>query len=158
MSWPRLEYALRGVKLSQAKSQENKPKEKKASSDDGHNGQTERFLEEEKDHDSIMLWAASCMFYGFLRLGEITVSSMAEFDSEGHLCEGDVALDCLEDPAVVRVHIKALKTDQFRQGVFVFIGKTDNNRCPVTAIVAYLAVRGRSAGPFFRWKSGSPLS
>ena len=97
-------------------------------------------------------------FYGFLRSGEITVPSMAEFDPEGHLCEGDVALDSLEDPAVVRVHIKASKTDPFCQGVFVFIGKTDNTRCPVTAIVAYLAVRGRSSGPFFRWKSGSLLS
>lgn len=114
---------------------------------------------EDKSYDSIMLWAASCMcFYGFLRSGEITVASMAEFDPEGHLGEGDVALDKLEDPAVVRVHIKASKTDPFRQGVFVFIGKTDNCRCPVAAIAAYLAVRGRSTGPFFRWKSGSPLS
>ena len=45
-----------------------------------------------------------------------------------------------------------------RLGVFVFIGKTDNNRCPVAAIAAYLAVRGRANGPFFRWTSGLPLS
>ena len=86
------------------------------------------------------------------------MASMAEFDPEGHLCEGDVALDDLESPAVVWVHIKASKTDPFRLGVFVFIGKTDNNRCPVAAIAAYLAVRGRADSPFFRWTSGLPLS
>ena len=97
-------------------------------------------------------------FYSFLRSGEITVASMAEFDPEGHLCESDVALDRLKNPEVVRVHIKASKTDPFRQGVFVFIGKTDNNRCPVAAITAYLAIRGRENGPFFKWNSGSLLS
>ena len=66
-------------------------------------------------YDAIMLWAASCMcFYGFLRSKEITVASVAEFDPEGHLCEGDVALDKLKNPAVVRVHIEASKIDPFR--------------------------------------------
>ena len=37
-------------------------------------------------------------FYGFLRSGEITAVSMTEVHPEGHLCEGDVALDDLEDP------------------------------------------------------------
>ena len=97
-------------------------------------------------------------FYGFLCSGEITVTSLADFDPEGHLCEEDVALDSQKNPSVVRVHIKASKTDPFRQGVFVFIGKTDNKWCPVAAIVTYLAVRGRANGPFFRWRSGSPLS
>ena len=39
------------------------------------------------------------------------MASMTEVDPEGHLCKGDVALDDLEDPALVRVYIKALKTD-----------------------------------------------
>lgn len=158
-SWPVLEYALRGVKLRQAKSRETRPQKRLPVTMDIMDKLRDFWSKEDKSYDSIMLWAASCMcFYGFLRSGEITVASMAEFDPEGHLGEGDVALDKLEDPAVVRVHIKASKTDPFRQGVFVFIGKTDNCRCPVAAIAAYLAVRGRSTGPFFRWKSGSPLS
>ena len=157
-SWPRLEYALRGVKLRQVKSRDTKQKKRLPVTMDIMD-KLQDYWRQEKGYDSIMLWAACCMcFYGFLRSGEITVPSMAEFDSEGHLAEGDVALDGLEDPAVVRVHIKASKTDPFRQGVFVFIGRTENNRCPVTAIVAYLVVRGRSTGPFFRWKSGLPLS
>ncbi len=43
------------------------------------------------------------------------------------------------------------------KGWSVFIGKTENDRCPVSAITAYLAVRGRTNGPFFKWKSGLPL-
>lgn len=156
---PLLEYALRGVKLRQAKSRETKPKKRLPMTMDIMDKLRNFWSKEDKSYDSIMLWAASCMcFYGFLRSGEVTVASMAEFDPEGHLCEGDVALDDLENPAVVRVHIKASKTDPFRLGVFVFIGKTDNNRCPVAAIAAYLAVRGRADGPFFRWTSGLPLS
>ena len=97
-------------------------------------------------------------FYSFLRSGEATVPSMREYDKEGHLSEGDVALDSRSNPSVVRVHIKALKTDPFRQGVFIYLGKTGNDLCPVAAITAYLAIRSRTPGPFFRFQSGTPLS
>ena len=106
-----------------------------------------------------MLWAACCTcFYGFLRSGEVTVSSSEEYDPEYHLSEGDVALDSQSVPSVVRVHIKASKTDPFRQGVYIYVGKTGNDLCPVAAVTAYLAVRGRAPGPFFHFATGSPLS
>ena len=79
-----------------------------------------------------MLWAACCLcFFGFLRSGEVTVPSLKEYDSEGHLSVGDVALDSQRDPSVVRVHIKQSKTDPFRRGVFIYLGKTENDLCPV---------------------------
>ena len=53
-------------------------------------------------------------------------------------------------PAVVQVRIKASKTDPFRKGVTVYLGRTDNDLCPVNMVV-----RGRSAG---RFTSGSVLS
>ena len=84
--------------------------------------------------------------------------SMKEYDPEGHLSEGDVALDSQKNPTVVRVHVKASKTDPFRQGVYVFLGRTGNELCPVEAVAAYLVVRGRRPGPFFHFKSGLPLS
>ena len=106
-----------------------------------------------------MLWAACCTcFYGFLRSGEVTVSSMDEYDPEADLSEGDVSLDDLVNPTVVRVHIKASKTDPFRQDVYVSLGATRNDLCPVAAVSAYLAVRGRDPGPFFRFASGSALT
>lgn len=51
------------------------------------------------------------------------MASTAKFDPEGLLCEGDVALDDLQNLAVVQVHIKASKTDPFRLAVFVLSAK-----------------------------------
>jgi len=59
---------------------------------------------------------------------------------------------------VVQVRIKTSKTDPFRKGVIAYLSRTNNNLCPVGAVAAYLAVRGRSAGPFFKLSSGLPLS
>ena len=110
---------------------------------------------EKHNVDHIMLWAACCTcFFGFLQSDEVTVPSLREYDSEWHLSEGDVTLDDPAAPSVVRVHIKSSKTDPFRKGVFVFLGRTDNDLCPVAAVAAYLVVRGRAAGPFFSFSSG----
>ena len=54
--------------------------------------------------------------------------------------------------------IKKSKTDQGRKGVKVFIGKTSDDLCPVTALLSYLASRGADPGALFRWESGIPLS
>lgn len=40
----------------------------------------------------------------------------------------------------------------------VFLGKTNNELCPVTALTTYLAVRGGSPGPFFRFRDERPLT
>ena len=83
------------------------------------------------DHDAIMLLAACCTcFFGFLRSGEITVSSMKEYDPEAHLSEGDVSVDSIVDPTEVQVRIKQSKTDN---GVMVYLGKTGKTLCPVAA-------------------------
>ena len=83
---------------------------------------------------------------------------MREYDPDGHLSEGDVSLDSQSEPSVIRIHIKASKTDPFRKGVYVYLGKTGNELCPVMAMAAYMAVRGRLSGPFFHFVSGTPLS
>ena len=61
----------------------------------------------------------------------------------------DVQVDSREHPSVVRVRIKASKTDPFRRGVLLYLGRTDNLLCPVAAITAYIASRGSDPGPFF---------
>ena len=40
----------------------------------------------------------------------------------------------------------------------IHLGRTDNELCPVSAIAAYMVVRGREEGPFFHLASGAPLS
>ena len=70
----------------------------------------------------------------------------------------DVAVDNLLDPKVIRVHLKASKSDPFRKGVDVFVGITNHTLCPVSAILVYLAARGSNPGPFFRFEDGRPLT
>ena len=52
----------------------------------------------------------------------------------------------------MRVKIKASKTDTFRQGVDLVIGKTDNKLCPIAAMLAYLAKRGNAKGMLFHYE------
>lgn len=158
-SWPRLECALKGLKLRQAKKASTRPRPRLPVTPAILRSMRKFWEEDRHSRDNIMLWAACCMcFFGFLRSGEVTVPSLKEYDAEGHLSEGDVSLDSLSNPTVVQVLIKASKTDPFRKGVTLYLGKTGNDLCPVAAVAAYLAVRGRSPGPFFRFTSGVPLS
>ena len=74
-----------------------------------------------------MLWAAVCLcFFGFLRAGEITVPSDSSYDAGAHVNADHIvvhiAVDSKSHPQVMRVRIKASKTDPFRQGVDVFLG------------------------------------
>ena len=61
-------------------------------------------------------------------------------------------------PQFLEVHIKASKTDPFRQGVRVFLGKSKADVCPVAAILAYMVMRGAQPGPFFIFVDGRPLT
>ncbi len=103
-----------------------------------------------------MLWVAICTcFFGFLRLGEITIPSESAFS---HLCFNDVSVDNIADPQVVNVQLKASKTDPFRQGVEIVLGRTNNLLCPVTALLSYLALRGNRQGFLFLFADGRFVS
>ena len=80
-------------------------------------------------------------FYGFLRSREITVPSRTSYNPGAHLSQGDVAIDDPGKTNMVQIKIKASKTDPFRHGVMVYVGKTGNGLRPVVAITAYLAIR-----------------
>ena len=109
--------------------------------------------------DACMLWAASCMcFFGFLRAGEIVVPSDVSFDPAVHLAYGDVRVDNQSSPSCLEVHLKSSKTDPFRQGVSVYLGRTSLDLCPVAAILAYMVERGSASGVFFRFRDGRPLT
>ena len=111
------------------------------------------------DFDIIMLWAACCMaFAGFFRLGEITVPSASGYDPQQHLSFGDVSVDSRLAPQLLCVHLRRSKTDQFGRGADIYLGRTDDELCPVAAVLAYLAVRGDGAGPLFRRTDGLPLT
>ena len=109
--------------------------------------------------DHVMLWAASCVgFFGFLRSGELTVPESDEFDPKQHLMFTDLAIDDAANPRVISMRIKQSKTDPFRQGVTIYLGRTGLALCPVAALLAYLVLRGKGDGPLFRFKNGQPLT
>ena len=102
-----------------------------------------------------MLWAACCLgFFGFLRSGEFTVPEDGEFDPGKHLSFSDLAVDSLSTPKVLSVCIKQSKTDPFRLGVTIFVGKIDAFLCPVSA---YLVLSGPWEGLLFRFQNDLPL-
>ena len=159
LPWPKLEYVLKGIKRSQsirapAAGRERLPitpailKKIKAY----WSGQT-------PSPDLSMLWAAFLLgFFGFLRSGEFTVPDDSSFDPQCHLTPQDVAVDCHHHPSMVRVVLKQSKTDPFRLGVPIFLGRSNSELCPVAAILGYLVVRGFDNGPLFQFADGRPLT
>jgi len=56
------------------------------------------------------------------------------------------------------VRIKQSKTDPFRVGMDVIIGRTGGKLCSVAAVLNYLAKRGPGSGPLFCFEDGRPLT
>ena len=153
----RLHYTLKGVKREEARRGSdgrvrlpitpNILRQIKATWESGNS----------QDPDIVMLWAASCLeFFGFLQAGEMTVPNDSGYDPEVHLNRSDIAVDDQRSPTVLRVMIKKSKTDPFRRGIDLFLGKTFTNLCPVSAMLNYLIVRGTAEGPLFKFKDESP--
>lgn len=111
------------------------------------------------DYNNIMLWAAcSLAFFGFLRCSEFTVPSQGEYCPATHLSLQDIVVDSRESPTMIQVMIKQSKTDPFRQGCRLCLGKTGKGVCPISAILPYLAIRGARYGPLFLTAEGTYLT
>ena len=157
-AWPQLDQVMRGVKRVEAekgiKKRERLPispsiltQLKQAWSPSGHT------------HDTKMVWAACTLcFFAFLRAGEMTVPDNQAFDESVHLCVKDIAVDDSNNPSMVQIRVKQSKTDPFRRGVDLFVGRTGAALCSVAAMLDYLSVRGMSSGPLFRFEDGRPLT
>ncbi len=153
--WHRLEYVLKGIKRDQAeKGIKSKPRLPMTPTILRKLKQVWNVSSE--DHDTKMIWAACCLgFFGFLRCGEMTVPS---YDPSCHLSYRDLAVDHQDKPNTIKIRIKASKTDPFRKGVDIFLGRTGTDLCPVTALLNYLCARGSSQGPLFVFADGKLLS
>ena len=114
---------------------------------------------EAQNQDNIMLWAAACLcYFGFLRAGELSVSTESSYDEGVHLNVADISFDKYPNPSTMRVKIKASKTDPFRQGIHIFMARTYKKLCPIEAMVPYLACRGQSPGMLFKFQDGRLLT
>ena len=91
-------------------------------------------------------------------MGEVTCSTSDGRSSEHCVSVADIAVDSTQEPSVIKIHLRSSKTDQFRQGVDIFLGRTGQDLCPVSALLAYLAVRGSAPGPLFRLRDGRYLT
>ena len=155
-AWPRLEYVLKGVKRAQA---EVRSRPRLPITPLILSKLRSVWVGQPLMKDGPMLWAASPLgFFGFLRAGEFTVPSNSAFDSSCHLSLADISIDSYQNPSVMCVTIKKSKTDPFRHGVQLFIGRNHSVLCPVGAMLSYLVHRGNSEGPLFKFESGAPLS
>lgn len=154
---PRLELVLKGIKKEKAR---DAPPASRLPVTIEIMKSIKAVLESNAAHyDNVLLWAACCLaFFGFLRCGEFTVPSQAEYDPDTHLSLADIALDNKVNPGVIQVTIKQSKTDPFRQGVDLYLGRTGKDICPIQAIVPYLIKRGAQPGPLFVFTDGSYLT
>ena len=108
-----------------------------------------------RETDYKMLWAACCVgFFGFLRAGEFTTKP----GEPPTLSPQDVAVDDRGHPTLIRIHLKSSKTDPFRHGVDIYLGRTGKDLCPVGALLAFMAVRPARQGPLFVYTDGTPLT
>ena len=90
--------------------------------------------------DTMILWATcTTAFFSFFRLGEITVPSQSSLDPKNHMCLADMAIDSRESPSLIRLQLK----------VSIYL---------VLALTSYLAIRGETPGPLFRFSDSSPLT
>lgn len=106
-----------------------------------------------------MLWAACCTgFFGFMRCGEFLLPDSTTFDASPHLAVADVAVDSHQIPTMVAIRIKMSKTDQFKEGTTIYLGKTSTEICPVTAILHYLSIRPDGQGPLFVSSDLKPIT
>ena len=90
------------------------------------------------------------------RAGELTVN--CTFDPSIHLTIQDLQVDAEVNPSSLQVRIKSSKTDPFHQGCFIYLGRGQASLCLISAILAYLHLRGPSSGPFFINTHGQPLT
>ena len=79
---------------------------------------------ESEHYDAAMLWAACCMgFFGFMRAGEFTCQSWQAF-SPTMLTPQDIYIDSHNNPTIVTVHLRRSKTDPFRAGISIHLGRS----------------------------------
>jgi hypothetical protein len=97
-------------------------------------------------------------FLWFLRISEMTVPAQLGYDPSVHLSPADISFDHASNPTIMFITIKQSKTDPFRNGVTLVLGRTWGPLCPVAGMAAYLKQRGLGRGPLFRFANNQYLT
>ena len=80
--------------------------------------------------------------------------SESAYDPGAHLTYSDVSIDDPGHPSLMKLRLKASKTDPFQKVVDIVMGRTYNELCPNEAILAFLALRGSKQGFLFTFADG----
>ena len=154
---PRLQQVLKGIQKTQSASQPPRVRLPITLSILQHIKHL--LLQKPPSYDNTLIWAACCLaFFGFLRVSEFTVPAQSQYDHTTHLSISDISIDNKDCPQLLRIRIKQSKTDPFRQGVDIYLGRTGEVLCPVRGILPYLAQRGNRPGPLFVYQDGRMLT
>lgn len=106
-------------------------------------------------HDRLMYWATCTLaFFGLLRVSEYACPRIRAYDQRLNLMYSDIMMNT----QFMAIFIKGSKTDPFRQGCRITVGRTNNYLCPVSAMNIYLRYRGVLNGPLFIFSDGSFLT
>ena len=160
-SMPRLNQVLRGIKICQSRTSAVRRQPRLPITPDALLKIKATWERQGIDTDKIMLWAAfTVAFFGFLRSGELCVGVDGVFDPARDLTAQDVQIDSVNNPQLLKIRLKQSKTYPFRVAADVFMSRTHNKLCPVSALLAWLIRRGNGnqTGPLFHFQSGAPLT
>ena len=107
--------------------------------------------------DKLILWSAFTLaFYSFLWSSEFTSPSASQFNPLVHLSTTDVSLT---STGCLTLHLKASKTDPYRQGCSLLIAPSHHSVCAVRALRKYLALRPTGGtSPLYVFQSGNYLT
>ena len=154
-AYARLYRVLRGIKRSQGSRFKKPPRIPITPTLPTHLGQN-LWNSSIIFHDKIMLWAAMLTaFHGFLRVSEYTSSHVRSYDPEVTLCFEDLSF---MNQFTARIHIKASKTDPFRQGTYIYLYRNGTHLCPVQALTHLATSHPSKSGPLFAWHDGRHLT
>ena len=103
--------------------------------------------------DHCMFWAGCTLEHFGLCGPRNSVPSLASFSPLDHLDMQDITVDSSTDPSCIPVTIKASKTDPFRKGCSIYIGKYP--LCALHVLLAYLAICGDGPALCFFVKRGN---
>ena len=96
-------------------------------------------------------------FFGLLCCGEFVTKPFNLWSNSTSLLQY-VAVDDRNFPSFIQLTVQQSKTDHFRHGSFIYLGKTNCKVCPVEAVLQYLSVIGAAPGPLFLSNNSKPLT
>ena len=147
---PRLQLTLKGIQCSQALSHSPKPR-LPITLQLWQNIYT--YLSQQPHcYNNILMWAACCQLFGFLRVSKFTTYSDTQYDKDCHLSI-DISIDSRDNPQLLKVTLKQSKADPFHVGVDLYLEAIGATIHPVKGLLPCISVSGHHKGSSLFWKT-----